>query len=181
MSVNSALMKGLYDMNVIKKEDNTHATFISEDNDIIIDMDRSVRKVFFSENNGFDYFCTLTFKNNLGVVLKQIVISELDVSILIDNIYNLLEGRMNEVYVHFNSYDSSCIDIAIKIETNANMVQQSYYQTFTLYNYINQQLIPILNFNIIDNIVEFVELLYSTFLIDLDKYTAQNPYELLQY
>ena len=63
MSVNSALMKGLYDMNVIKKEDNTHATFISENHDIIIDMDRSVRKVFFSENNGFDYFCTLTFKN----------------------------------------------------------------------------------------------------------------------
>ena len=88
---------------------------------------------------------------------------------------------MNEVYVHFNSYDSSCIDIAIKIETNANIVQQSYYQTFTLYNYINQQLIPILNFNIMDNIVEFVELLYSTFLIDLDKYTTQNPYELLQY
>ena len=37
------------------------------------------------------------------------------------------------------------------------------------------------NFNIIDNIIEFVELLYSTFLIDLDKYTTQNPYELLQY
>lgn len=175
MSVENALLKSLYDMNLIKDNNITHSIFKSINNDIIVELNRENR--MFMSNSEYSYLCKFTFKNNLGVILKQFIISPIDVSIILDNIYNLLECRTNEIYMQFhNTMDFS--DIAIKVDLKT--INNKYYQTMYLYNYIDEKLIPILSFDIIDNIIEFCDLLYYTFLIDIDQFNYQNPDEIIE-
>jgi hypothetical protein len=176
MSIENNIVENMFNLGLIKHEnDNCHSEFVSGNNDIIIELDREKR--LFSSSSEYSYLCKFTFKNNLGIILKQFTLSPLNVSIMLDNIYNLLEFGINEIYMQFECCGLNYEDIAIKIELKC--INNRYYETFNLYNYINEQLVPILSFDIIDNIVDFCYLLYYTFLIDIGDFKLQDPYDFI--
>lgn len=165
-----------------------HNVFISTDKDYIIELERKNLNLFSfgSDDNSLKYLCIMRFKNNLGVVIKEITISDLTASIFIDNIYNFLEFGSMDCYFHFNASNSTLEEYAVKIylepfdiKIDGQYRSYSYKQIFQLFSYYDERLIPIVSFDISDNLVELIDKIYDTFLIDDERYALMNPRDFL--
>lgn len=174
MSVENIVLKNMYDMGNINTKDNLKSIFTSYNKDIIIEMSRKKINRFSSDIIDMNYMCSIVFKNSLGNILKELIISEIDVGILIDNIYNFLENTVTDCIIHFNSSDTRCIDNTIQLSHEINEIG-FHRDIFSLYNYMDDQLIKVLSFDITNSLVEFVDMLYYTFLIDIRQYGIYNP------
>ena len=83
------ILKGLNDM-AIFKHNNGSIEFLREN-----------AKLWYTETS-FKYICKMNFKNNLGLDQFELIINELDVTCLLDSIYQFLDYRMKDIIIPFN-------------------------------------------------------------------------------
>jgi hypothetical protein len=150
--------------------------FISQDKNYIIEIQRVPEKVFsFSSDNKMYKF---TIKSNLGGILKEFNISYSDIYVLIDNLCYFIEGggdvavnltsttdtfgtsilvRLYTYEYYLSGYiDNSDIEIIDKRYINRSVIVKD---KIAFCNIIDDGIIPIIEFEITDNILDFIDML----------------------
>lgn len=151
-------------------------TFITQDNDYIIEL--SKRKSIFSSNRTI---CNITFKNNLGNIILSLNLSDIELVNIIDNIYAYAEFGGNIIYsIRNNNENNICYSIGISSEyfddysELGTICTKSNRDIFTVYSYRDDSMIKLLQFNISDSLQYFCDLLYETFIEDIDDITRKE-------
>ena len=98
--------------------DTAYTTFITQDNDYIIEL--SKRRSIFSPNR---IICNITFKNILGIIILSLNISDIEIVNIIDNIYAYNEFRGNIIYsINTESSDMTYYSIGFSSEQSNNFL-----------------------------------------------------------
>lgn len=157
-------LMNLYQNGSINKGDNISTSFESLNKDYYINFNRKNTSLWINDNS-YKYQCEIIFKNNLNIELLKITINEEDVIRLLDSVYTYMEFNMPDINIFLNSYSFNYNDYVFSFKNINNKI-------FLIVNDFNKiYKITIPKFNIEfneDKLDEFLELLYYTFLIDLD-------------
>ena len=148
----------------------TPTIFITQDNDYILEL--SKHKSIFSPDRSI---CNITFKNIIGTKILSLNIPDITITNIIDNIfaYNEFGGNiicymnatnadnstLNSYYIGFSTeYDYD--NLGIKIPNTKDIV--------TIYSYKDEIMIKIISFNVSDSLETLCNLLFDTFISDMD-------------
>lgn len=160
MSIGFGLFMNLYELGYINKENNMNI-FVSNDNDYKIELSRKETKLW-KQDSFFNYFCKLCFVNSLGNKVFEITMSEIEASILIDNMeeilnnlsvgnqlhvpidYTITNGFIHYEFVFIKHEEYISIQI-IENNTICRIRMNFYYDTFE----------------------ELIEMMFFTFIIDI--------------
>ena len=166
--------------------DNKPIVFRSQDSDIIIEFSKEkVNRTFsFAQSDTEDrYLYTMIFKNILGNILKVINVSDCEMYILLDNIYNFIYTNSESMSVSLSCKQSTGQFFILSIDTsliepelyaNQFAVQLPFTRStqrkniFKLYQHYNETLISILSFEISNSIAEFANCIYEICIQGLD-------------
>lgn len=105
---------------------------------------------------------SITIYNNLSIKLKELLLSESDLLILLDNIDALLEGIIDETYVYFECKNTDMISNVLYLEKSFDFINN--YEdiiTFTIYDYIDERLNKLFKINMTNSIENFSNEIYS--------------------
>ena len=99
-----------------------------------------------------------------GILIKEVRVTEIEILKLIDNIYSFLE--LNEdILFSFNSinqdYTTTILKLSLEVYDNNYLIQ-----FFRLFSSNGEELKPIISFDISDNIIDLINKLYYTFIVD---------------
>lgn len=141
--------------------------FRSQNNDIIIEFikEKVNRSFSFAKNNSEDrYLYHMVFMNNLGTIIKDIKISDCEMYILMDNIYNFIWYGLDSTSVSLSCKDSIGETFIYTIETE-NIISNTNFNNvkniFKVMQYIDEVLIPIISFEISNSIVDLLNCIYD--------------------
>lgn len=144
------------------------STFITQDNSFIIELSRKDSSLFQDINKSYKCFCILSFKNNIGTIIKQISMTDIEISILLDNIYFYLESGFDVNY-YIKSHDTTGEEYIIQIFTE---LKEGGYKTndcrefFKLSAYKNEVIVPVLQFDVSNTLPYLLNELYELCLED---------------
>ena len=156
INIDNLILKNIYSFSNLR-EDNTMTRFTTLDNDYIIEMEREDNKVYRFENS-FNYLCKFHIKNNLDILVLDILLNEKDIYVLLDSIYSYIEFNMIEISIPVSNY-------LFNFERINNIINLSIVECNNFYK-TNITRVKI-DFND-DKLSQFIDLLYFTFLIDID-------------
>lgn len=156
INIDNLILKNIYSFSNLK-EDNSMTRFITLNNDYIIEMERENNKVYRFENS-FNYLCKFHIKNDLNTLVLDILLNEKDIYVLLDSIYSFIEFNMKEISIPVSNY-------LFNFERINNIINLSIVECNNFYR-TNITRIKI-DFND-DKLSQFIDLLYFTFLIDID-------------
>lgn len=149
-------------------------TFITQNKDYKIEFIKKENYLSFSSSQ---FIYTINFINMYGTIVKSITLNDIEILILLDNFYAFIDMN-RDLYMYIESKDSSCscyvIRLSISEEISDNNIKYCK-DTFILYNYHNEIFIPILQFEITDNIVEFMQKIYDIYYEDNIDIEYLNP------
>ena len=153
--------------------DTAYTTFITQDNDYIIEL--SKRRSIFSPNR---IICNITFKNILGITILSLNISDIEIVNIIDNIYAYNEFGGNIIYsINVESSDMTHYFIGFSTEQSNNFLNGLSFETkdiLTIYAYRNETMMKILSFNVSNSLESFCNTLYDVFIEDIDSTTKKE-------
>lgn len=149
--------------------------FISQDKNYIIEIQRIPSQVFsFSSDNKMYKFI---IKSNIGGILKEFNVSYSDLYVLLDNLCFYVEGG-NDVAVNLTSTtDTFGSSIFVRLYTYEYYLKGYIQDSDVIINHrhigksvivkdklcfsnlVNDSIIPIVEFDITDNILDFIDLL----------------------
>lgn len=140
------------------KSNKTTDIFTSTEKDITISITK--RKPIFS--SGYNYVFNFKFTNNIGVNLIELLLTDIDISILLDNIDFMLQSNQDFVMKTTSLSSSTVGDTFISIYcenvyVNEYTITPRYF--FKVFSYSNEEMKKILSFDITDNLEEFYNLL----------------------
>lgn len=153
--------------------------FKSQNKDIIIEFTKEKvnRNFSFAKTDEEDrYLYTMTFKNILDSVLEIIKLSDCEMYILLDNLYNFIHTNSNNMTVSLSCKDSIGKLYIFNIDTEyfepeciayRNSAQGSLKHcfetknTFKIYKYISDNVFSTLTFEISNSIPEFANCIYE--------------------
>lgn len=136
-------------------------------NEFSIQMDRIDCKLW-KNNSTFNYICTMSFRNNLGLEILKLNFSEYDAAILIDNLCQFEDFNMKDVIIPINSVNGDMNNYQIKIERiESDLLRFTILQYNILYGNI---VIPKLTFMMTTDELSnnFLYGIYFSYLIDID-------------
>lgn len=163
INIDNLILKNIYSFSNLR-EDNTMTRFTTLNNDYIIEMEREDNKVYRFENS-FNYLCKFHIKNNLNTLILDILLNEKDIYVLLDSIYSYIEFNMKEISIPVSNY-------IFNFERINNIINLSIVECNNFYK-TNITRVKI-DFND-DKLSQFIDLLYFTFLIDIDDgYILEN-------
>ena len=163
INIDNLILKNIYSFSNLR-EDNTMTRFTTLNNDYIIEMEREDNKVYRFENS-FNYLCKFHIKNNLNTLILDILLNEKDIYVLLDSIYSYIEFNMIEISIPVSNY-------LFNFERINNIINLSIVECNNFYK-TNITRVKI-DFND-DKLSQFIDLLYFTFLIDIDDgYILEN-------
>lgn len=163
INIDNLILKNIYSFSNLR-EDNTMTRFTTLNNDYIIEMEREDNKVYRFENS-FNYLCKFHIKNNLNTLILDILLNEKDIYVLLDSIYSYIEFNMKEISIPVSNY-------LFNFERINNIINLSIVECNNFYK-TNITRVKI-DFND-DKLSQFIDLLYFTFLIDIDDgYILEN-------
>lgn len=131
--------------------------FTTLDNDYIIEMEREENKVYRFEDT-FNYLCKFHIKNNLNTLILDILLNEKDIYVLLDSIYSYIEFNMKEISIPVSNY-------LFNFERYYNLITLSIIECNNMYHSAITRIKT--DFND-EKLSEFIDLIYFTFLIDID-------------
>lgn len=146
--------------------------FKSQNNDIIIEFikEKVNRSFSFAKNNSEDrYLYHMIFMNNLGTIIKDIKISDCEMYILMDNIYNFIWYGLDSTSISLSCKDSIGEMFIYTIETENTISDNNSTNVkniFKVMQYIDEILIPIISFEISNSIVDFLNCIYNICIED---------------
>ena len=153
--------------------------FRSQDQDIIIEFQKEkVNRVFsFAKSDEEDrYLYTMIFKNILGSIIKIIQLSDCEMYILLDNIYNFIYTNSDNMSVSLSCKDSVGKSYIFTIETDYIEPELFAYREsiqlpmsksikakniFRVHEYISEYMVSVLSFEISNSIPEFANCIYE--------------------
>jgi len=160
--------------------------FRSQNQDIIIEFQKEkVNRVFsFAKTDEEDrYLYTMIFKNILGSIIKVIQLSDCEMYILLDNIYNFIYTNSDNMSVSLSCKDSVGKSYIFVIDTDIiepeifaeyNSYQLSHTLSikrkniFKIYEHISESLVSVLSFEISNSIPEFANCIYEICIQGMD-------------
>ena len=149
--------------------------FITQDNDYIIELSKKIS--IFSSNR---IICNITFKSILGNTILSLDIPDIEIVNIINNIYASFEFEGNIIYT-LNSYNQDLISYSFGLSIEQpnsfeTLIEENLYikYIFSIYCYNNGEMKRILSFNISNSLSTFADLLYDTFINDIDEDTKKN-------
>lgn len=164
------ILSNLYYSGVMKKED--MAIIETFNKDFKIELVRKESKLWFTDKS-FKFLCIFKFYNSLGLPLFEIVTNEIDIFIMIDNIYHYNENNINEIEIPINTNSSNLKRYKFIFTRNLN-VYNNTIMTITEYDIIQKRYIDRIKIEFDeDTFNSFTNLIYFTFLIDIDGFI--NP------
>ena len=157
---------------------NTPIVFISQNKDIIIEFTKEKvnRNFSFAKSEQEDrYLYTLTFKNYLGTIIKIIKLSDCEMYILLDNIYNFIYNKETTLTVSLSCkettgeqlifmIDSEIVEPELIAEYGCIQVPAIYKYNkniFTIFQILNETVIKTISFEISNSIAEFANCIYN--------------------
>lgn len=160
--------------------------FRSQNQDIIIEFQKEkVNRVFsFAKTDEEDrYLYTMIFKNILGSIIKVIQLSDCEMYILLDNIYNFIYTNSDNMSISLSCKDSIgksyifTIDIEY-IEPELFAYRESTQipisksikvkNIFRIHEYISESIVSVLSFEISNSIGEFANCIYEICIQGMD-------------
>lgn len=186
MNTKAIIMKELIDLGIVESKSNETITcsYKTPDGNYIINLTRKPRLSFLSEKSQSSYLCSIDFYSSLSSPILKIDTTELEIMKMIDSFYNLIELNIGtSVYHYFNPITSVGVPKVIGLfisEDNLNSIGYNQYNisynqivdikySFAIYDKVNEQLLLRLNIPMNESsIVELLEKMYYTFLIDLN-------------
>ena len=160
--------------------------FRSQNQDIIIEFQKEkVNRVFsFAKTDEEDrYLYTMIFKNILGSIIKVIQLSDCEMYILLDNIYNFIYTNSDNMSVSLSCKDSvgksyifvidtDIIEPEIFAEYNSCQLHHTLSikrkNIFKIYEHISESLVSVLSFEISNSIPEFANCIYEICIQGMD-------------
>lgn len=152
-------------------------TFITQNKDYKIEFIKKENYLSFSSSK---FIYVINFMNIYNTLIKSIILSDIEILILLDNLYAFIDmGK--DLYMYLESKEYFCSFYVIKLGISEEIYDNIKYckDIFILYNYYNKTFIPILQFEISDNIVEFMQIVYDMYFEDNDDTEYLNPSYLL--
>ena len=137
---------------------------ISTDNDYIIEINKKPKSVWgvtseffacsYPNKSNYHYLFNISIKNNLNILQKELILTDNELYILLDNIYAILYKDINEVYIYFNC-NISMINTILKIELDYsnNYIENIF---FILYDYYDEKLNKLLKINMSNKLDDFI-------------------------
>lgn len=163
INIDNLILKNIYSFSNLR-EDNTMTRFTTLDNDYIIEMEREENKVYRFEDT-FNYLCKFHIKNNLNTLILDILLNEKDIYVLLDSIYSYIEFNMKEISIPVSNY-------LFNFERYYNLITLSIIECNNMYHSAITRIKT--DFND-EKLSEFIDLIYFTFLIDIDDgYILEN-------
>jgi hypothetical protein len=155
-------------MHILKKGNNDMATFYHSNGNI--EFKREDAKLWYT-NTSFKFLCKMNFKNTLEMNQLELVLNEIDISCLLDSIYQFLDYNMNEIIIPFKQINRN-IHFTFYIENF------KYYLSINEYNVMNHISISRMkiSFKDKDDLLKFCDIIYFVYLIDIDDGTIQEDY-----
>ena len=110
----------------------------------------------------------ISIYNNLDILIKELVLTESDLCIIIDNLNTIIyEGIINETYIYFKCNNTTMIDSLLHIERIYDMNKiLEYHDYFTIYDYINERINKLFTINMTDKLDQFIDEIYSAINVD---------------
>lgn len=167
-NIKNNILMNLYNMNILTKGNNDMATFNHSFG--TINFIREDTKLWYTDNS-FKFLCKMIFKNTLGLNQLELILNELDISCILDCIYQFLDYNMKEII-------ASCKQIDRVIHFTFYIEEFKYYLIINEYNIINGISIPRLKISFLDrdDLIKFADIIYFIYLIDIDDGTIQEDY-----
>lgn len=134
----------------------------SLNNDYNIIFKRQESMLWYTDES-LKYLCKIIFKNNLDIEVFNIITSEIDMFILIDNIFQFLDSNLNNTIVPIVS--NKLINFNIVLKRNLDKIYFIIEERNNQINLIFERIK--IEFNE-DTLLEFANKIYFTFLIDID-------------
>ena len=153
-------------MGVLKRDrENEAMQVFSLGNEYRIVLERKDKSLFV-EDSETSYKCFLKFYNIIGIEVITLFGSEIDMSEFLDTIYFFLESNQTDALFGLYSLEGMC---CIKFTKEYDSTMKALYNMSIMrYSQFNT-LIPIATIKFDDeSISAFIDLLYFTFLIDID-------------
>lgn len=174
MSVESSIMLNMYYAGLIdKKEENNMAELKSLYNEYTIHFERKGNRWSIGGTarggNYSNFNCIIRLSNNLGISILEINTTEINIFILVDNLYTLIStDTLKEINIPIQSIDKKFNQYTFYfIKNNENHLIEFYiYEINCIYHQKILRLKLLFDDKILDN---FLNILYFIFLIDLDE------------
>lgn len=144
-------------MNEIYKQN-----FISQNKDIIIDF--YIKKSnLFNISREYSYSCIMIFKNSLNIEIFRLKTTDIEISKFIDNLYFFLESN-EEISFLFNPTNSNCLSTMISL---TYVIDNGYIKNIMkIFSYNGDSMTLITSFEISNTLPEFIDALYSSFILE---------------
>lgn len=172
MDSSDYLLWNLKDMKLLDLShdiDDSQSMYLTMENDYKIYLIRSKRR--FSSD--YKYLCKLIFISNpMNQTILELRLSEMNIFNMIDCITFYSEDNINDISISIpNSPDSSYY---IHLYHNPNVYNNTYFE---IVNFINRQIK--LKFELDEeSLSRFIDLLYFTFLFDIDTNNYYMNYDI---
>lgn len=153
----------LYNSGLVKQDEVTTSELISTNNDYKIILQRKDAKLWYSDNS-FKFICKFNFKDIIGNSIFEIILNELDIFCLLDNMYQFLEFNMSDFFTSFNYNGKNYIFKFEKSFHNKDNYIMTIFENNNIFNYKLDRIRIEFDEN---KLLEFVDLIYFTFLIDV--------------
>lgn len=163
--ISMLLLSNMMDNGTIRKDDYQMNTFITMNKDYTIDLVRSEISLW-QNNSSYLYMCKLIFKNDINQLMLEISTTENIIHELLQSIYYQLE---------FNSQESIFTIGNITLTLKRDIEKDLYSLYIGQYSPSYQTIVNRIKIDYsYDSLIEFLNMLYYTFLFDLTSFFDTN-------
>lgn len=160
----------MYHAGLLKVKDNEMASIKTTNKDYTLELIRNKSSIWNTENS-FKYLCKISFKNNLNILVLDLILSEIDVFCLVDSVYSFIEFNMFDISIPcYSSKNINLNNYTISLKRIQNYPKDdnivlSIDEYNSIYNYSITRLQTIIDES---NLIDILDLIYFIFLIDID-------------
>lgn len=173
-SIENLILLNMIDSGTCKRGDNEVAIFRTLNNDYIIELTRNELSRWDTQS-GSKYLCRLNFKNNLNILVLELVTTENNISLFLESIYQYLEFNMNNITIPFNSINSNFNSYQFNFIKNP-LNPDNHILNILQYNPLSNSYIIRISIEFDEyRLSDFLNELYFIYLIDIDEYLINNP------
>lgn len=174
MDSKDLILMNMRDQNLISAEDYSESIFYTMEKEYTIYFIRN--KTRFPTN--FKYLCKWIFLNDLKIEVFQLLLSEMDIMIILDNLYQYNDYQLESIQIPISTIDTIYHDsYFIRIYRNKNVYNNSYLEILSSKTNMRK-----IKFELDEeSLYSFMDLLYFTFLFDISESYLEEITEYLHY
>lgn len=160
MDSKDLILINMKDQNLIFPEDYSESIFHTMEKEYIIYFTRIKTKFSIYSK----YLCKWIFLNDLKIEVFQLLLSEIDIVVILDNLYQYNDYQLDSIQIPISMIDTIYNDnFYIRIYRNKNVYNNSYLEILSSKTNTRK-----IKFELDEeSLYSFMDLLYFTFLFDI--------------